>query len=68
MWQWTAALTADAAIDSGGAIVSHWHLCRQRWQRRGAVISNGDGGRAGEDGGESSEIFDNRVESVSTIP
>ena len=32
------------------------------------MISNGDGGPAGEDGGESSEIFDNRVESVSTIP
>ena len=40
----------------------------ERWRWRVMVINNGKSGRAGEDGGESSEIFDFCVEPGSTIP
>ena len=40
----------------------------ERWRWRVMVINNGESGRAGKDGGESSEIFDFCVEPGSTIP
>ena len=41
----------------------------QRWQRRrsATVINNGEGSSVGEDGGESSEIFDYSIEPGGTI-
>ena len=46
--------TADVAMDGS--------CDGEQWQWRVMVINNGEGGRAGEDGGESSEIFDYSVE------
>ena len=35
MWQWTAALMADVAIDGGSVVGCHWH-----WGRR-TVMAGG---------------------------
>ena len=59
---------ADAAIDGGGVVGSCWHR-----QTVMATESNGDknyeeGDQAGEEGGESSEIFDYSEEPGGTWP
>ena len=69
MWQWMAALRADAAIYDIGVV----GCCRRgglqwRWRATVTVINNRAGGRAGEDRGESSDIFDYSVEPGGTIP
>ena len=52
MWQWTAALMADVAIDGGSVVGCHWHWGRRTVMAGGqlTVINNVVRGQPGGGG------------------